>query len=208
MADQAPPTKKKPTHFLCLRITNPDIVAAATNLQQELVKVEPGFEPSILRPELLHVTLMVLGLKIQEACKMLEAMQPQFEKLNLQNVSLDFNGTDKFREDVLFGSMKKDSNYEKFCAFVKDLRAPFKEQKMARGFESNQFHMTLLQFKNEERGKYNLGGYKFFRITDGKYFGKQRVNNVYLCEMPFVSKSKGVDKDPDGFYVTCTHVDF
>ena len=194
MASQSMPSKKQPTHFLCLKITNPDIIEATRKLQDDLFEIEPGYKCSFNPLEQLHLTLVCLGLdseeQVQRACSVLQEIQPELQKFNPQTLKLDINDTDTFGKDVLYGSVKKDEDYGRFCEFVKCLRAHFKEEHMLRGFESKVFHMTVMQFKDEEKEKYSLG-FKAHRAYGGKYFGQQpgvRFTYIFFHDDLFLLK--------------------
>ncbi len=58
--------KSRPTHFLCLRVSDPDVLRHVTIAHALIRAVDPDYQDCLIPPERLHVTLACLGLDTPE----------------------------------------------------------------------------------------------------------------------------------------------
>ncbi len=58
--------KRRPTHFLCLRITDPEVRGQVASTHAHITDVNAEYADCIIPPECLHMTLACLGLDTQE----------------------------------------------------------------------------------------------------------------------------------------------
>ncbi len=68
--------KGRPTHFLCLRVTDSEILGRVAATHSKISALNSEYADCLTPPELLHITLAVLGLdteeKVQHAVETLE----------------------------------------------------------------------------------------------------------------------------------------
>ena len=102
------PDEERSTHFLAIRITNPEIVAKAKEIQTDIVKQEEALGDCCMGTGLFHVTLGMLRLEghegSQEAIGMVESLKSELAELR-SGLSLKIAGLDTFGQRVLYAKV-------------------------------------------------------------------------------------------------------
>jgi len=198
--------KVRPTHFLALRITNPDVVLAVKEAQENILEMEPTYDQCIIPAERLHITLGCLGLdtpdQVNEAINVLNKAKQELEdNWNPSEIILRLQDTGHFFHSTLYAKVHCE---QVFINFVDHLRTCMREA----GIDIRDIfefipHMTLMklarQMAYETRNPYMDP--RMYDALQGRYFGSVTVDNVHLCEM-------SEDRDVNGFYTTPTKIVF
>ena len=199
--------KKRPTHFLALRITDPDVVAAAAKLHEVILNIEPKYAECVIPPERLHITLACLGLDSEDDIAKAREVLGELKQELLENwqphlSSVSFEDVGNFFHSVLYAKVIAE---DKFMKFVDHLRAVM----VTSGVEIRDVfeftpHMTLVKLKRQ-LGREVLHtrylDHRLYTELSGSKLGSQIVDNIYLCEM-------SENREPDGFYVTHQQIFF
>ena len=87
--------KDRPTHFLCIRVTNDKILNQIRETHPEITRLHPEYKDCLIPTETLHVTLASLGLdseeQMQHAVQVLEHAQPKLQAMNPMEIQLCFD---------------------------------------------------------------------------------------------------------------------
>ncbi|CAC5410925.1 AKAP7 [Mytilus coruscus] len=106
---------KKPTHFISLQITNPEIITKIAEVQKDMKKKNELLELSQVRLSCAHITLRVARLETEDDLtrmkKSLDECVEQFNKENMDLFRLTFRGIGNFRNGVVFAKIQRDKNY-------------------------------------------------------------------------------------------------
>ena len=198
--------KSRPTHFLCLRITDPEVKRNIAATHAPINEVNPDYEDCLIPAERLHVTLACLGLDTQEqvdrASQVLRDIKPELEPWNPSDINLKFNGADHFYHSCIYA--KVESDY-RFLDLVQHLRTCIRKAgvEIRDVFEFTP-HMTVMKMKKrhgyEFRCKY-LDTARLFDILKDRCFGTQVFDNIHLCDM-------SEERQPDGFYISPADISF
>lgn len=197
--------KIKPNYFLCLRITNQEIIEKISKLRDELLIINPEYEECILSTDRLHITLCCLGLDSDEDVRncvdILKVLKAGLEKLKPTDINIRLKGTSNFYNTVLFAQVDENEAFLNFCTH---LRTEIKTS----GIEIRDMfdlhpHMTIMKISRQMSHK--LGSkYLEARVHDlakNEVFGVQNINNIHLCLM-------GQQRQEDGFYISPYNMKF
>ncbi len=103
------PEEERSSHFIAIRITNPEIVAKAKEIQTDAVNQEEALGDCCMGTGLFHVTLSMLRLEgpegAAEAVQALEAIKPELQRLS-DGLNLKVAGLDTFGQRVLYAQVK------------------------------------------------------------------------------------------------------
>lgn len=190
--------KNKPTHFLALRITNPNVIESVNLIQDDILHIEPSYEKILMPTKRLHVTLACVGLddydQIQSFVKFLESIKDELS-LKVRELYVRFKSIGIFFDRVLYAKVEKN---ELLLDFVEYLQLNIRSN----GFEIRDVfdfnpHMTLLKLKssmNRELKCPYLDG-RLYNVFQDRECGEQLFDNIHLCEMSETT-------DFEGFYIT------
>ncbi|XP_063415537.1 uncharacterized protein LOC134697288 [Mytilus trossulus] len=107
--------RKKPTHFISLQITNPEIITKIAEVQREMKKRHEILELAHVRLSCAHITLRVACLETEDDLtrmkKTLDDCVEQFKKENMDIFNLTFRGIGNFNNRVVFAKLQRDKNY-------------------------------------------------------------------------------------------------
>ena len=191
--------KQQPTHFVCVRVTDPEIRANVAQVQQDIVDKKPMLRSHCIPPEVLHVTLCTLQMtcaeQIASACHCLRILQTNCRNMGELAASMTIEGVDSFSDRVIYAKV----NPDEYCTnIIKELTTMLHDvvpkEKLLSGFIP---HLTLMKLsqgagrtqKTETFSQEDFDSFQSF------YFGKQNVNALYLCEI-------NSQRSEDGFYLT------
>ena len=198
-------SRVKPTHFLALTVTDPEIAENMSKVHAAIEEIEPLYHDSIIPTYRMHMTLCCIGLdtdeQIELACQTLRSCKKDLQKLNPKDIKVTFEGVDNFFHKVLYAKVQEN---DALINFVDKLRSRFREAGIEiRDMFSFVPHMTIVKLTHKQgRQLFNpyLDGRLYIDFKDHN-FGSQGVNNVYLCEM---SPRRGLE----GFYISPASIDF
>ncbi|XP_070583039.1 leukocyte receptor cluster member 9 [Erythrolamprus reginae] len=98
--------KERPTHFIAIPITSPEIHEAVKRFQEALCAVSSDYAPFCLPTPTLHITLSLLHLdtteEIHRALMALEELQAGFQRLLPPVLLLSFRNVESFNSRVLY----------------------------------------------------------------------------------------------------------
>ncbi|KAG6925891.1 leukocyte receptor cluster (LRC) member 9 [Chelydra serpentina] len=197
-AQRRPPAVPRPTHFVAVRITSPELRGSVARLQEALTRADPGLAEFCAPLPTLHLTLCLLRLagagEVQAAVTALRELQAEHRRLLPPAPFLRFRGLGTFRDRVLYAAP-----------------APGPEpaglaHALERGFACKGltvvplpahacFHLTV--------AKIPAGGEpRLSRPPEppGEELGTQAVESLCLCQV-------GGGRRTDGFYSTLAELD-
>ena len=197
--------KKRPTHFLCLRVTNARVLEAVGQAEERILKLENLYRENLIPPHRLHITLACLGLDtpqdVDKATQLLHTIRPQLLDLQPSNIRVKFQGVDNFFNNVLYAQVQYNPD---FLAFDHKLKLLLQEG----GLEIRDVfefvpHMTILKLKRDMQKELRTRYIEpsVYESLKGELFGEQVLDNIYLCEM-------SENRDEVGFYISPTHIKF
>ncbi|XP_069014536.1 A-kinase anchor protein 7-like isoform X2 [Embiotoca jacksoni] len=197
---------QRPNYFVSIPITNTQIGAAVTEVQEAVLQQEPRLAKAMIPVPTLHITLLVTHLANQEqvdlAAAMLAQVEPSLaELLGGRDLVLPFSGISHFKKEVVFVGLAAGQHRHTLDSLAELLRCRFEEQGLlqgdCRGFEP---HLTIMKLsrasKLRSQGIKRVDSALFSNYTN-KFFGDQTVERVDLCSM--LKK-----KQQDGYYHTET----
>lgn len=196
--------KLRPNHFICVRITNEEILDKIGNIQDELMEQEPILTQCCIPGATLHVTLCTLGLdtpeQLSECMNTLEKIKPLLESaLPVSNLRLC--GVSSFYNQVIYAKIEYEQDFLEFCNLLKQsLQAAGVEIRDGYDFVP---HMTIIKVSRPVarlRGSRNIESDLYMKHS-GAYFGGQKIDSIYLCSM-------GKERRGDGFYLTPLELHF
>lgn len=197
--------KIKPNYFLCLRITEKEIIEKMKKLREELLVINPLYEDCILSPERLHITLCCLGLDsdedVQKCVQSLKIINSGISKMNPADIKIQLKGTSHFFNTVLYAEVEENESFLDLCTY---LRTQVKKSGInIRDMFDLHPHMTIMKISRQMSHK--IGNkYLEARVHDlakDQEFGTQNVNNIHLCLM-------GQQRQEDGFYICPYKMEF
>ena len=195
--------KPRPNYFVCVRITDSQIVEKLEALQESVLEVEPQYDECCIKPTALHVTLCTLGLdtleQVSSARRVLEDASGELRAMALKNIVLTIKGVSNFNDRVMYGQVH---HKQEFTDFVERIRTIFCES----GFEMRDDrdyvpHMTIMKVSRpmERRLLRKTIDPAIYETAKDMYFGSETLSAVHLCSMK--------ERTQDGFYVCAASVD-
>ena len=191
--------KLRPNYFVCVRITDKEIVEAVAHMQDDILDNEPRYAECIVPPPALHVTLCTLGLDTQEqltdSCRVLREAKDKLANIAKKNIQLRLHGVSNFYNRVLYAIVHHD---DKLIDFVEHLRLILSQAGLeVRDRYDFVPHMTIMKTTRPvsramKTKDINPGLYDHF--LDMK-LGCQQLDTLYLCPMT-------TNRRDDGFYET------
>lgn len=190
--------RRKATHFICFRVDSPAVLRAFQLVQRKVLSHLPQSEPWWIKPESLHVTLLLLVLpgpaEVFAASELLRSVVKNFYK---PPISVFFAPRLKhFNGKVLHIAPKPLSD-------IQTLNAPLQEAFRENGWlhrdsRNPNYHLTLAKVTevNGDRIFYDVWQIKLAKDLN---FGKLMVDTLYLCAI-------GVPRAANGFYETVCSV--
>ncbi len=198
--------KVRPTHFLALRVTNPDVMTTIKDAQEKILAIEPTYEQCVIPTERLHITLCCLGLdtpdQVKDAVNVLNKVKQELQdNWNPSEMVLKLQDTDHFFHSTLYAKVHCE---QVFINFVHHLKTCMCEAGIGiRDVFEFIPHVTIMklarQMAYETRNPYI--DTRLYDALHGQYFGSFTVDNVYLCEM-------SEERDTDGFYSSHAKITF
>ena len=103
--------EERSTHFLAIRVTDPELVANLCRVQESIVAHEPILRECCMRPGLFHLTIGMLRLEGPEglvaARAMMERLRPVVEEkfLDHESAKLEIDGLGNFGQRVVYANV-------------------------------------------------------------------------------------------------------
>ena len=103
--------EERSTHFLAIRVTDPEVVANLCRVQESIATHEPILRECCMRPGLFHLTIGMLRLEGPEglvaARAMMERLRPVVEEkfLNQESAKLEIDGLGNFGQRVVYANV-------------------------------------------------------------------------------------------------------
>jgi len=191
--------KQKPTHFICIRITDRNILSKVAEVQNAVLEKKPIHACCCAPPEILHVTLCTLRLTCAEhiasVCHILHSLQTKLGNTDKQLVNIAVEGIDTFLNRVVYAKIHPN---ESLTEIIKQITTMLHDHvPTAKSCSDFTPHMTMVKlYRDARKGPtatcFEKEDYDMFQSV---CFGKQNVDAVYLCEV-------GGQRREDGFYIT------
>ena len=202
------------THFLAIRISDPELIGRLTAVQEAIVTAEPVLREACMRPSLYHITLAMLRLDgiagIQAAVDAVEAFPTADwpglcadRSLSDHPLVLDIRRLNNFGHRVVYAEVAPRDTHL-FDALVGALRRRLEALAPTVVINNNFDFVPHLTLAKVSRPMTRLRRSKF--IDESYYaahataeFGSQAVDNLQLCIIEASSRY-------DGFYTTLAEV--
>ncbi|XP_061446357.1 leukocyte receptor cluster member 9 [Rhineura floridana] len=196
-----PHSKQRPTHFIAIQVTSPEIQEAVKRFQGALSEIRPDLAKFCVPLATLHLTLCVLCLdtpeKIYKAFAALQELRANSQRLLPPALLLSFHRVETFHSHVLYMAP---ANTLELGLLARTLENAFnkKDVTVIHPPDKEKFHLTMVKIPS---GKAELQ-----LPTDSSWIptindlGTQAVEALCLCEV-------GKGRRTDGFYTTVLKVD-
>ncbi|THD28026.1 A-kinase anchor protein 7 isoform gamma, partial [Fasciola hepatica] len=191
----------RPNFFVCQRVCSPEFITKATEVQEELCKMNDAFRSRLYTPEMFHLTLCTLSLKslkqvadcfevLRKACKSVGRLLPQ--------EPLEMVGLNTFDLRVLFVGFVKQQKLSPLVAYLnRALRSSGCRMPSGSAFTP---HITLMKLSNKQHRRMRINR----EIVDkyvNEQFGSVLLRELHLCLM-------GKARDDQGFYRSYGNITF
>eukprot|EP00118_Oscarella_pearsei_P026888 m.310543 g.310543 ORF g.310543 m.310543 type:complete len:1493 (+) comp52446_c0_seq1:108-4586(+) len=201
-SDSRHANSSRPTHFICIPVTNPHVLAEARSLQETLCSTDPRLSDGCLSPSTLHLTLAMLRInsekEMETVKQIMDSLQFQLVSLFSPEKELHLEGVQHFRDRVIHTLPLDEPVLHQFAGL---LMQKLSIASIATPGNYAQFnpHVTLIKLSRPMCRQYKMttierGVYQAF--TE-KTFGRQKVECIHLCS---VTALKG---DDGPVYVRC-----
>ena len=197
---------QRPTHFVCIPITSPQIRAAAQDMQEALCYADPRLSDGCLPILALHLTLAMIRIsndkELQTVKQILTDLQFQFVSMfNPDSGDLCFQGVNHFRDRVIH---IKPCPQPALARFVTLLSQKLSDAGIPTpgNYTEYQPHVTLIKLSRQMCRQFNMTSVEralYLPFID-KMFGRQHVECFNLCSI-------SGPKEDDGFYERLHTVD-
>ena len=103
--------EERSTHFLAIRVTDPELVANLCRVQESIAAHEPILRECCMKPSLFHLTIGMLRLEGAEglvaARAMMERLRPVIEEkfLDQESAKLEIDGLGNFGQRVVYANV-------------------------------------------------------------------------------------------------------
>lgn len=198
-------SKPRPTHFICIPISDPAVRARLHELQTQVCAKDSRLEQACIPVAALHITLLMLRCPNPEALAKAKSIFEEFRPLlNLyvpMSTSISLKGVNTFDGRVMYAQPIEvgrlrclvDAMAAKFTAAGVRLlgnRTPY------------QPHVTLFKLSRAMSADAGVGrmDYTLYGKFSDKWIGEQAVNSLNFCEL------YGVKDRYTGFYVSISSI--
>jgi len=199
------PEEVRSTHFLAIKIEEPEIIENVVKVQKNIVDREEVLQECCMKRGLLHVTLAMLRIRGEEgaaeAKQIVRSLEAKLSKVvaDKEQSKLRVENLNNFGQRVVYAEVTPidNSSFNLFVKKVRDAVASASENVVL----TNSFdfipHLTLAKVSRPiarlRRSKYIDSSY-YEEFTNMK-FGEQSLNNLQLCVIDSATRY-------DGFYNT------
>jgi len=197
------------THFIAIKITNPEIVENVCRVQEEIINHEEILQDCCMKKGLFHITVAMIRLEghegVENAKKMMHDLQPELQKILLDRSKniLTVKSLNNFGQRVVYGEVTP-SHPEVLSRLVSCIKTGV--HNAGEGVHLNDKfgfipHLTLAKVSRPiarmRRSKYIDSSY-YQQFMDAE-FGEQIIDNLQLCVIDSSTRY-------DGFYSTLVNL--
>ena len=180
---------ERPTHFVCIRVTNQELVSHVERIHGHVTNHSPHLANSCSPLTALHVTICMLQIKtdpqMDTAKKVMEDTKQLFIQYIPKSTDLEFSGVDHFNDRVLYGKVVHNTALDNLH-FLLIERFQDAGLKTPGNREPYTPHMTLVKSSRP----IHMDSY---RDQGETFIGKQPVDGIHLC-------AATGPNERDGFY--------
>lgn len=188
--------KIHPTHFIAVKITDPDVIKTATIVKSYIEKHETAYKECFIKDGSLHITVALMKLDLEEIPSALDVYRwmCNFLEENGGDALMEANikGLDTFGRRVLFGKVETNKSFHEFAEnALEKLRC--NGVRLVSGDRPFTPHLTLWKSsKSLAREKRYIEPILFQNFLDTN-FGLQVIDNLHFCVI-------ADQRDESGFY--------
>lgn len=197
-AQSHPPAGPRPTHFVAVRITSPELRGSVARLQEALSQADPALAEFCAPLATLHLTLCLLRLdgagEMQAAVTALRELQAEHRRLLPPAPLLRFRGLGTFQRRVLYAAPAPGPE---LVGLAHALERGFacKGLTVVPLLAHDCFHLTVAKIPAGGEPRLNLPP-----ESPREELGTQAVESLCLCQV-------GGGRRTDGFYSTLVELD-
>eukprot|EP00164_Ancoracysta_twista_P004522 GFYU01006102.1.p1 GENE.GFYU01006102.1~~GFYU01006102.1.p1 ORF type:complete len:1730 (-),score=510.95 GFYU01006102.1:75-5264(-) len=176
----------RPNHYLCFRVTDPEILEGVKAVQSGMLQFNPEYERGMSDLKTLHVTLAMLRLSseadIKRAQAALDVLQWHLQKMFPPQVEITFEGVYHFRDRVVYVAP---SHKELLTEFVNIANMEFKKHNVNVIIQAQTYtpHMTIFkQTREMSRSMGNMDRASYLSHLN-RHFGTQAVDAIHVASM-------------------------
>lgn len=204
-------SRNRPTHFLAIKITRPELLANLKTKQKEIRKMIKSlgkkhrlgkrgrainWERALVPPEKFHITLNMLCLQTEESVESAKQILKEFDRRKLDELfgpikGVEISGMEHFDEQVLFAKVKHPAPLQNLFNYLRDL---FKDFRMEDNDKSLKPHVTIMKTSRAKKLRTLAPILKTLALTDNWVTCYQPFEKLQLCSM---REKEEVD---DGYY--------
>ena len=196
--------RNRPTHFVCIRITDPQVQAKASEVQEYITSNTPALTEGCLPISALHVTLCMVRLEnekhIATAREVMESLRARFVHVLPRCSQLTFTGVSNFHQRLVYAKVAPNSALDNFVFFLVER---FQEAGLATPGNHKEYtaHLTLVKLsrpmqRDPHTSVLTPAMYEPFIDLD---IGSNHIETISLCSMT-------APKQADGFYLRLCEV--
>jgi 2'-5' RNA ligase/predicted kinase/uncharacterized protein (UPF0248 family) len=188
----------RPTHFICIRVTNEEIRSNVQHIQTNVISHSPHLADGCLPLTALHVSVCMVRLdtnsQIETAKTVLENANKHLVQFLPRCTELVFSGVDHFHNRLIYAKVLPDAGLTKFSSFLIErfrragLKTPGNHSKFTP-------HMTLVKMSRpmQHATHTNMIDHTAYSQFQDTHIGRQHIDGIHLCSMT-------ESKQDDGFY--------
>lgn len=178
--------KDRPTHFVCIKVHNSQIVERVGKILHHICSCAPDLTSGCLELGALHVTLCMLRIESETqklaAQKVLEDLQRSFVQTLPPSTELEFTGVGNFHGRLLYAKVVPHQGLNRMVSMLMEqlqnagVRTPG-------NFAEYTPHMTLLKLSRpmqREAHTATIVPALYSKFTD-MHLGTQKIDMLYLC---------------------------
>jgi len=192
-------------YFIAVRVSNPAIHSTIKEIQDSILSKRPLLQPAAIPLGTLHITLMVMHLEkeqLPKAVDILQSCQSDLKKVFEENhfQDLTFEGLGHFRNEVVFGKIKNESEVTMLQSLASVVRQGYEsDDEIQLQMEDRPLtpHLTIMKLsrmpvKKKKKNVRKIQSDMYSSWIDCQ-LGLETLSEVLLCSM--IDK-----KEEDGFY--------
>ena len=202
--------EERSTHFIAVRITEPELVARLGAVQREMVGREAALAECCMRPGLLHLTLAMLRLTGEDAAaaaqRMMHGLRAELQPLlAAADTSLEIAGLNNFGQRVVYAEVRPRDPATLAAVRAAVLGRVSEAGPGVASTERFEFvpHVTLAKVSRPvarlRRSQYIDSS--CYDLYSEAVFGRQPLDNLQLCIIESTTRY-------DGFYSTLSELQF
>uniref|UniRef100_A0A131YJX3 A-kinase anchor protein 7 n=1 Tax=Rhipicephalus appendiculatus TaxID=34631 RepID=A0A131YJX3_RHIAP len=192
-AKKSKPSKdNRPNYFVAIQVDDVNVHKAAKKVQDHMRSLEPNIERALISIPTLHITLLVLRVNdeddsLQRAKDSLSrAHQAVKDGLEATPLTLQFEGLDHFRKEVLYVKAIGEDSVSRLEAIAQICREEFEKSNLdLSGNKAFAPHLTLAKLSKQSRRKNGIKKIQeeWYAAFKDESFGTQKVNSLQLLSM-------------------------